>query len=290
MTNKNGLIRKLFSPTAQLLLATVIWGSSFFIVKQATALISPPFLVAYRFLLAALLMGVVVWLLKKDFKGSIKAGIILGFVYAFAYLSQTIGIQSISSSNSSFITGLFVITTPIFSLLIFRKVPSRKFLLALTMAMIGLWALTGGVDQMKRGDFITLLVPLFIGLYNVLAEKFLRGKHDPLVLCFHQMWVMGLVCFIIGIMSGAPMWPKSNLVWLPILYLAIFPASISLFLQLNAQRSVSANQVGIITSLEPVFASLFAWWLANESMTMNTVIGGSLILGATLVSELKIRK
>lgn len=161
------------------------------------------------------------------------------------------------------------------------------FFFALTIATVGLWILTGGVSQMRQGDFITLLAPLSIGLYNVLAEKMLRKNPDPLVLCFHQMWVMGLTCFIVGLISGAPILPKSNLVWLPILYLAVFPASISLFLQLNAQRFISANRVGIVTSLEPVFASLFAWWLARESMTINTIIGGVLIFGAMIVSELR---
>lgn len=282
------LINQIFSPTVQLLLATIIWGSSFFIVKQATSQISPPFLVAYRFLTAALSMGIVVIFLKKNFTKSVKEGIILGLVYVVAYLTQTIGIQSISSSNSSFITGLFVITTPIFSFLLFKKVPSKMFFIALTMAAVGLWILTGGISQMGKGDFITLLTPFSIGLYNVLAEKLLREKPDPLVLCFHQMWVMGLACLIVGLISGASILPKSNMVWLPILYLAIFPASVSLFLQLNAQRFVSANRVGIITSLEPVFASLFAWWLANEAITINTLIGGALIFGAMIISEFKI--
>lgn len=276
-----------FTPTVQLLLATVIWGSSFFIVKDATNLINPAFLVAYRFLLAAVLMGIVVFILKKDIIKNAKEGIILGSVYAFAYLAQTIGIQSISSASSSFITGLFVVTTPIFSFLFFRKVPSKIFFIALVMATIGLWILTGGIFQMRQGDFITLLVPIVIGLYNVLAEQFMKNKPDPLVLCFHQMWVIGLVCFTIGIASGVPLSPTSSVVWLPILYLAIFPASISLLLQLNAQRFVSANRVGIVTSLEPVFASLFAWWLAHEAMTINTIIGGVLIFGAMIISELR---
>lgn len=211
----------------------------------------------------------------------------LGLVYVVAYLTQTIGIQSISSANSSFITGLFVITTPVFSFLIFRKIPSKMFFVALTLAGLGLWILTGGISQMKQGDYITLIVPLSVGLYNVLAEKVLRKKHDALVLCFHQMWVMGLACFSLGLLSGAPLLPKSTLAWLPILYLAIFPTSLSFFLQLNAQRFVSANRVGIVTSLEPVFASLFAWLFAGELIGANTLIGGLLIFGAMVLSGIR---
>jgi drug/metabolite transporter (DMT)-like permease len=100
------------------------------------------------------------------------------------------------------------------------------------------------------------------------------------------MWAMGLICYVIGLISGAPILPTNNMVWLSLLYLAIFPASVSLFLQLNAQRFVSANQVGIVTSLEPVFASIFAWWLASEAITVHTAIGGSLIFSAMVISEL----
>lgn len=231
-------------------------------------------------------MGLVILIFRKNLFQSIKQGMILGFVYAFAFLTQAIGIQNTSSSNSGFITGLFVITTPLLCFLIFGKRPSKIFNFSLILALLGLWFLTGGISGMNKGDVITLLTPIFIGLYNVMLEKYARKDQDSVVLCFHQLWTMSVICFAAGFLIGVPALPREFNTWLAILYLAIFPACVSIFLQINAQRFVSANRVGIITSLEPVFAAFFAWFFAHEIIKINTIIGGVLIFSSMIISEI----
>jgi len=274
--------------TIEILIATAIWGTSFFIIKDLVVNVSPTVLVGYRFLLAALLFGGIGIFYRKNLFHHCNIGILMGFIYSLAYIFQTIGMQTTSSANSSFITGLFVLTTPVFSYFFFKTIPSKKFFIALILAATGLWILTGGISKMSFGDMITLVVPVAVGLYTVLVQKYIKNI-DLISLLFQQSLVIGLVALSMGLIIGANFVLADSMVWSAIVYLAVFPAALSTFLQIKAQKHISANKVGLITSLEPVFASLFAWTLGGELMNINIIVGGVLILIATVINEIRLR-
>ena len=268
----------------EILLATAIWGSSFFVVKDAVISVNPSVVVAYRFLIAAVVFLAIGLALKKNPFGKFVIGIGLGAVYSLAYIFQTIGLVTTSSAHSSFITGLFVFTTPLFSYLLFRTVPKKKFIIAVLCALAGLWILTGGITDISFGDAITFIVPFSVGLYGVLLEKYVRHV-DMIPLLFQQSLVIGIAALIVAVWSRASLAVPGASIWYALGYLALFPAALSAFLQADAQKYISANRAGIISSLEPVFASVFAWWLGHEYMDARIAVGGLLIVIATVLNE-----
>lgn len=274
------------SPELQLVLASVFWGSTFFIMKNVFSYIDPIILVACRFAVASFILFVLLTLSHKKPTQNIRNGIVLGFILFTAFVSQAVGLQFTSSANSGFITGMFIIITPFLRYLLIGKKPKVQTILTTIIASAGLWILTGGITNIRVGDMITLITPVAVGLYNVVVEKYMKPDTDPLVLNFQQFLTLSIFAFATAILTGRSFSVDISTVAPVILYLAIFPAIVSYALQINAQKKVSSTKVGIITTLEPVFASLFAWTLGREVFSTSTATGGTLIVAGMLLSEI----
>ncbi len=278
---------KKYWPDLSLLLLQVFWGATFFIIKYAQDYISPVTLLAYRFLLGAVLMAILLYFFqRKPLFKNFRQGFILGFILCLAYIAQSTGLVYISASNSGFITGLFVIFVPLFSILVLKKVPSIKNFIALAVSLIGLWILTGGVGQMNRGDLLTLVTAVTIAIHILYTNKLIKNQTDPYILNFQQLFTVGILCLLVVVIFKQPLAIGSTKAIWAMLYLSIIAGVLGYLIQNLAQKYVPPLRVSVIFTTEAVFAAIFAWTLGREHFVPIQALGGLLIFIAMVLSEL----
>lgn len=273
--------------------AAAIWGSTFFIVKNALAGIDPVVLVAYRFLTAGVVLLGYLLYKKKNIFAHLKSSLFLAVILFFLYASQTIGLGYTTASNSGFITGLFVFFIPLFQLILFKVQPTKMEITACVISLTGLWILTGGLHDINIGDMLTLIAAVTYALHVLYSDKYIRKNYDPLVLSCQQFLMVGVMSLIAALLFDLPLGIHSGYALYATLFLALFPTLSAFVIQMYAQKIRTPLRVSLIFALEPVFAALFAWTLGNEAVVTHRAIGGFLIFLALLLSGIpldKIRK
>jgi drug/metabolite transporter (DMT)-like permease len=269
-----------------LLYAAAIWGSTFFIVKDALEYVNPVILVGYRFLIASGLVAIICLLTGRQLFKGLGKGLVLGVFIWMLYIPQTIGLGITTASNSGFITGLFVAFVPIFSFLLFKKTPSLIAVIATIISLSGLWILTGGMTDINRGDVLTLIAAMTYAIHILFVDRFLEQGYDPYVLSFQQFLFVGVASIMVGGILGLPFsYGPVNMGWV-ILFLAVFPTFSAFMIQVIAQKFTAPVRVSLIFAFEPVFAAIFAWTLGGEKVLFHRAMGGLLIFVAMLVSGL----
>jgi drug/metabolite transporter (DMT)-like permease len=293
---------KRFTAEGALLLATTIWGATFVIVKIALNDVSPMLFVALRFSFAALvLLPFIIKSLKRIDKKTVYGGLLVGSFYFLGFASQTVGLNFTSATKSGFITGTFVVFTPIFQLIIEKRKPSKEGLVGVFLVLIGLVLLSSKGDtflnvfkeigeNFNEGDFLTLLCAMFFALYIVYLDIESK-KLDLMSLVFLQIAVTGaggflfvLIFSITGI-EGVKFTFSYNLVF-AILYTAILATILTTTLQTRYQKETTPTKASIIFSLEPIFSALVAFFVLNEKISNFRLLGCALIFTGLLVTEL----
>lgn len=268
---------------AALLYCAICWGSTFFLIKGALHGVQPLPLIAYRFLFSAVL--ILPFLRGRSLRAGFRQGALLSAFIITLFVSQTFGLQWTTATNSGFITGLFVLFVPVFSLVFFSTKPRPVQWVAIGLALTGLWLLTGGVRGFNRGDGLTLIAAAAYALHLLMTDRYVKTS-DTVVLAFHQFWMTGMAALLLGIAGRASFRVSATSDWLTIGFLAIFPTCSGFFAQMVGQRYVSPIRAALLLSLEPAFAAMFAWGLGGEALTVSIVAGGGLILAGMLLSEL----
>ncbi|MGH3762910.1 DMT family transporter [Actinophytocola sp.] len=267
----------------------LVWGATFYIVKEAVTVVDPVAMVAYRFLLAALLLLPVVLLpfARASLRDSrtLRCGAILGAFLGTSYLTQTVGLKYTSAANSGFITGLFVIFVPLFLLIFLRRPLSATQWVACGVAVLGLWLLTGGGLAFNLGDGLTVLTAMAYAGQVLAADRFARTDANPLVLAFHQFWIIGVGSLALSLLLARPLDVRTEGALWAILLLTLLPTLSAFVIQLFAQRHVPAMTATMIFLLEPVFAALFAWTAGGERFSAIPAAGGALIVVAMAWTE-----
>ena len=269
--------------------AAAIWGSTFFLVKDALAGIHPVTMVAYRFLLAGVIMLVYLAVKRRPVLRGLGRSAFLAFLLWALYIPQTIGLGITTASNSGFITGLFVAFLPIFLWTIFRRKPTVLEVVASGVSLAGLWILTGGMSEVNLGDVLTLITAMTYALHLLYVDKFLREGADPLVITCQQFLLVGLFSMVVCLVLRLPLTVGSQEVAGTVLFLALFPTLTAFLIQMVAQKIRSPLRVSLIFALEPLFAALFAWTLGGEQFVLHGAIGGLFIAAALLISGLPSR-
>lgn len=266
--------------TAILVFVTLLWGSTFVVIKYTVEGVSVPALLAYRFTLALTLLG---WI--RPPKSALVPGLLLGLLMFAGYASQTFGLAFTSASNAAFITGLSVILTPTLGGLLFRhRVPIRSYLAAM-VAVSGIGLLTlptmGGVNA---GDLCVLGTAFALALHTLYLGR-VSSRHSPLALTAVQLWPVvffswGWLLLDRSAFTQVDVWGS-----LGILYLAVVGVA-SLGLQVLAQRVVPAHKAAVVLGLEPLFGAIFAGLLLQEVLGAWGWFGGVLVvLGMTLTGS-----
>jgi len=294
-------MKKYFGESA-LFSITIFWGVTFAIIKLALNDISPMLFIAIRFLLAALLLLPFLW--KPLFNSNlnlIKAGLFLGLLYFIGFATQTVGLYYTTATKSGFITGTFIIFIPVFQLILERKAPGRGNLIGIILVLVGLILLSSkGLtfldiiselgSNFNVGDFLTLICAVFYALYVVYID-IITKKYDYKALIILQVMFTGLGGLVFTFLFNAAgieniRYDFNQTVILVILYTAIFSSILATVIQTKYQKVVTPTKAGIIFSLEPIFAALFAFLIINESISSFGVIGCIFIFAGVLVSEL----
>ncbi|MDA8243297.1 MAG: DMT family transporter [Elusimicrobia bacterium] len=262
-----------------------IWGSTFIVTKGALDAVDPFVMVGIRFLISAALL--LPWVLRRrDRARHLREGFFLSLFLASLYLTQTTGLLYTTASNSGFITGLFIIFVPVFMYLFRRQAPTRLQALSAGLALAGMWLLTGGVRGFNLGDALTLVAAASYAVHLIVTDKYVKAEADTVLLAFHQFWLVSALAFALALLRGAPFAVAGAAGWSVIVFLAVFPTLTAFFIQMLAQRYSEPFKVGIIFTLEPVFAALFAWTLGGEAFVPVKAAGGLLIVSGMLIGEL----
>ncbi len=262
-----------------------IWGSTFIVTKGALSAVDPVAMVGIRFLISAALL--LPWVLKRRARSRhMREGFFLSLFLSSLYLTQTIGLLYTSASNSGFITGLFIIFIPVFMFLFRRERPTGLQGLSAALAIAGLWLLTGGAHGFNPGDALTLAAAASYSVHLIITDKYVKADADTVLLAFHQFWMVSAIAFGFALLRGSPLGVAGLEGWGVIVFLAVFPTLTAFFIQMLAQRHSEPFKVGIIFTLEPVFAALFAWTLGGEKFAAVKAAGGLLIVSGMLIGEL----
>ncbi len=273
-----------------LVLVTLIWGTTFPGVKIVTQSLTPAELVAARFLISAILFAP---FLRGSSLALWRDALPLGALLFVTFLTQAVGIQSISSGRAAFITGLNVIFVPLALPFLGKFVPKVAFLAAfLALAGIGVMSLDAQTLKFSLGDLWTLGCAISYAAYILLLDR-VSSRHSSLQLAGAQVMVVGVLAglwALPGLLEHGI--PKALLgsSLLPVLYLGLIAAGLTTLLQTTAQKAVPVFQAAVIYSLEPVFAAVFSYWWLGEVLNLNGWIGAGLVLFAMILSQIPTRE
>jgi drug/metabolite transporter (DMT)-like permease len=203
-------------------------------------------------------------------------------------VTQVIGLQTISSNRSAFITSLNVIMVPLLGFLLGRSLSQRVWISAgLALAGIGILSWEGGA--LGIGDLWVFGCALSFAVYVLLMEA-IAPHHPPLALTIYQLMTTSLLGFIWALPELMEQAQAIQQNWGAIVYLGIMATAMTTWTQAIAQRHVSATETAIVYALEPVFATIFSFWWLGESLGTRGLLGGAMVLVATVLSQIKTQR
>ena len=290
-----------------LLLAGAVWGMGFVAQSSAMDSIGPYLFIALRFFVASLVI-LPFTILESCRQGALVKGAVGGVQIApssalqlndylkfgviglslFAGMAtQQVGLLTTSVTNSGFLTGLYVVFTPVLGVMLYRSRPHPVTWVAALLSLMGIYFLSGGeLGELVTGDILTIFSAMFWGLQVVLIARFVGETGRPLALSQIQFAVTGVLALFVslaiepinwqGILNAAPQ----------ILYAGIFASGFAFTMQVIGQRYTSAPQAAIFLSSEAPFAALFAYFFLSEKIAAIGFVGCALILLAMLTVEL----
>jgi drug/metabolite transporter (DMT)-like permease len=277
-------------PAAALVLAAAIWGTTFPLVKDALREIGAFEFLAIRFCIATLVYTVI-WpgVARKALKVGVQGGLIAGALLAAGHGFQTTGLHLTRSTNAGFITGLYVVFTPLLAAVFLRRRPSAIVLfgVGLTTAGLALMSLriTGGHVGVNVGDLLVLLCAVSYGGQIVAVGRWAPDA-DARVLTLQQFAVTFVVFAAITPVEHVTV-PTSRPVWIALLATAIGSSVYGIGMQTWAQKRISPTRAAVIYSSEAPFAALAAYFLADERLPSRAWLGAVLILVGMLVVEMR---
>lgn len=283
------MVSKVSRADITLLGVSIIWGGTFPLIKVALQDTSPYVFLSLRFLIATLILAAV---FRKELasanKEVLQAGFLIGAFIFIGYITQTVGLKYTTASKSGFITGLYVVFTPVLSYLILRTTLPRKRILAVLLALNGLFLLSE-IDliglRMNYGDFLTLVSAIAYAFSVVLIGKYTKEFSPSVLATMQTLTTWGLSMLALAILEPFLL-PKSRVAWVAIFVTAIFATSLAFLAQNYAQKHVSATKAAIIFTAEPIFAWVFSSATLGETLTQRGILGAALIIAGMLLSEL----
>ena len=275
--------------TLALLAMTACWGTTFFLIKDLLDRVPVLDFLALRFAIAT----VALLLLAPRALGAMnpaarRPALVLGVLYGFAQILQTAGLAHTPASVSGFITGMYVVMTPLFAAVLLRQRITAVTWGAVALAMVGLGVLTLSGFSIGYGEALTFCAAGLYALHIVGLGAWSRAS-DAMGMTIIQLFVITVVCFAASAPGGMVL-PSTVGDWLSVVYMAVFAGALALAGQTWAQAHLPPTRTAIIMSMEPVFAAFFAVLLGGESLTLRMLLGGSLVLTAMIVVELAPRR
>lgn len=272
--------------------AAFIWGSSFFIMKDALDQLPVQYLLAIRFTIGAALLGLVCWKKWRRCTGDyVWRGAVMGAFLYLAYSIQTYGLALTTPSKNAFLTAVYCVLVPFLYWALAGVRPDRYNLAAAALCVtgVGLVSLTGDLT-VTAGDALTLLCAVFYASHIVAVAKVSPGK-DIYLLTVFQFAFAGLFAWVGGLLTET--FPAQALarteVLLPLAYLGVMATTVALLFQNVGQVWSDPASASVILSLESVFGVLCSVLFAGDRVSGRMLLGFALIFIAVVCSETKLR-
>jgi drug/metabolite transporter (DMT)-like permease len=271
--------------TFGLLAMTAVWGSTFVLIKDVVARMPVADFLAVRFVIAAVAMlalfGRQIVRLERR---QIVRGLLLGCAYGLGQLLQTWGLSLIAPSVSGFVTGMYVVFTPILAMLLLRQRMAVVVWVAVLLSTAGLALLSLNGVSVDTGVWLTLASAALYGLHIVGLGQWSR-RGEAFGMSAVQMIAIAVVCLLATLPHG-PLLPPDRAAWFGVLYMALIAGAGAMLMQTWAQSHLPAARAAIVMTTEPVFAAAFAVTLGSDALTWRMLVGGALVLAAMYLVEL----
>jgi drug/metabolite transporter (DMT)-like permease len=275
--------------TATLLAVTACWGSTFFLIHDLLERVPTLDFLAVRFAIASVtLILLAPRALGRLSRESRRHAAVLGCLYGVAQILQTAGLAETPASVSGFITGMYVVATPVFAALILHTRIGALTWVAVGLAMAGLAVLTLSGFSVGYGEALIFVAAMIYALHIVGLGAW-SDPRQALGMAIVQLIVITVICTACTAPNGIVL-PDNVEDWASVLYMAIFAGAGAMIGQTWAQAHLPPTRAAIIMSMEPVFAALFAVLFGGESATIRMLVGGLLVLSAMLLAELAPRR
>ncbi len=266
---------------------TFLWGGTFAIVKIGMEDISPILLIAVRFWIAAL--ALLFFARRKIFPipgQAVRKGILLGLFLFLGFVTQNIGLTITTASKSAFITGMMVLFVPMLQFVIERKAPMLGNALGIVVVAAGLWFLTSPEGSaFNAGDALTLVCSILFAIYIVYLDVVSKEMTTEQLL-FLQLSSIAFFSALGVLFFETPRFVPTTRSLLAMGYLTFLATLLTTWVQTRFQKDTTPTRAVVIFSVEPVIASGVAYILLGETLGALGILGGALILGGVLLSEL----
>ncbi|CAM5199744.1 Drug/metabolite transporter (DMT)-like permease OS=Ureibacillus acetophenoni OX=614649 GN=SAMN05877842_108166 PE=3 SV=1 [Ureibacillus acetophenoni] len=274
-----------------MLIVTMCWGSSYLFMKMGLDSLEGFNLIALRFGIAFILAGAIFYkrLIRVDMKTWLY-GLILGSILFLVMSVVTIGLEFTSISNAGFLFSLSVVFVPVLVAILFRKKPEKKVVLGVCFSITGIALLTLDSDlKINSGDFLIILGAIFYAIQIIVTDKFTKNV-DSIALGILQLGFAGAWALLFSFIFEKPHLPGTAEAWVSIMALSILCSAIGFIGQAVAQKHTTPTHTGLIFSLEPVFAALFAFIFVAETLPAKGYLGAILILIGVLAAQFNFKK
>jgi drug/metabolite transporter (DMT)-like permease len=262
-----------------LLMVAMFWGASTLLTKFSLGSIEGFNLIALRFIIAFGLASIVFWKKLRDTNyETIKYGAILAGILFIVNVLFTFGVRYTTVSNAGFLTCLASVFIPMILFIFKKEIPSKKVVLSITLAVIGIYLLTlNDKILFNLGDFLCILCSLaFAG--HIIATGIFTRKVDPVTLGVIQLGFAAVYSSIFSIIFESPTLPSTAESWFTVLILSVFCTAVGFIVQTYAQKYTTSVHTGLIFSMEPLFAAFFAFAFAHELLLLRGYIGGIILV------------
>ncbi|TML94481.1 MAG: DMT family transporter [Actinobacteria bacterium] len=268
-----------------LVAVTAVWGVTFVQVKDAVALYPLFAFLAVRFAIATgtLALPAATRVRGLGWRGA-SGGLLLGLLLASGYALQTAGLQRTTVSSTGFITGMYVVLTPLLALLLFRARIGPAAWGGVVLAAAGLAMLSGIHTGSLGGDLLVLAAAAVYSLQIVLLERY-APRYDPLAFTFVEMAAACAGLLVVAVALGDLRVPHGWTVWGALLVTGVFASALGFLAQTWAQRRTSATRTALAFSLEPVWTAFFGYTLAGDRLGTLGWGGCAVIMGGIVLAE-----
>ena len=264
------------------LAVAAIWGSSFVVMKDTLHRINVSSFLGWRFLIATVLMVAMRPQALKVIRGKfLLKGVVVGLLLGGGYIFQTFGLTQTTVAKTGFITGLYAVFTPLLAAGLFKKHVSKIQWAATALALAGLAMLSFKGLSIGVGESLVLVSAILFAGHIIALSEWSHGM-DTYALTLIQMAVVSALSFLGGIRQGIEA-PHDSGVWRAIFYTAIFASAFAFFIQTWTQSFMAATSIGILLTMEYIFAAIFGVIFGHETLALRTLLGGSLVIVAMVV-------
>ena len=260
-----------------LLATTAVWGGAFLVMKDSLVRQDVYSFLASRFILAAAFMFIYK---PKSLTGLdrkfVKRAVLIGLLLCSGFIFQTFGLTQTTVSNTGFITGLYLVFTPLISWILLKREIFKVQWLAVLVATIGLYFISFNGISFGIGEILVLISALLFAGQIVALGEWSDGE-NTYALTLIQILVSAVIFFALSLKDGFQM-PPDNAVWSAVFYTAFFATFLGLLIQVKAQSVMSATVAGVLLAMETPFALFFGLYFDNDPITLRIISGGTLVL------------